>query len=139
MLAFVSRSAFAAVLLISGAGFPSAQAQDCADSTQMGLDECTGIAFKKADARLNQLYRQITARLTEDVTTKARLVAAQRAWISFRDAECAFRAAGVEGGSIYPMTVTMCRTDLTDQRVTALEPLLDCQEGDTSCPVPAAP
>ncbi|MDF2619904.1 MAG: hypothetical protein K0S00_2563 [Xanthobacteraceae bacterium] len=138
MLAFVLRWAVAAAIALPGLTVGPARAQDCADPTQMGLDQCAGAAFKKSDARLNQIYGQISARLSGDAPTKAKLVAAQRAWIAFRDAECAFRAAGVEGGSIHSMTVTLCRTDVTDRRVTELEPLLKCEEGDTSCPVPAA-
>ncbi|ADH89201.1 protein of unknown function DUF1311 [Ancylobacter novellus DSM 506] len=138
MVAFALRWAVAAAITFPGVISGPALAQDCADPTQMGLDQCAGAAFKKSDARLNQVYGQIAARLSGDAATKAKLVAAQRAWIAFRDAECAFRAAGVEGGSIHSMTVTLCRKDVTDRRVTELEPLLNCEEGDTSCPVPAA-
>ena len=53
-----------------------------------------GNAYKKADAELNVLYRQITARLKDDKATTELLVAAQRAWVAFRDAECAFSASG---------------------------------------------
>lgn len=116
-----------------------ARAQDCADQTQMGLDQCAGAAYKKTDAQLNTIYRQITARLKDDADTKARLVAAQKAWIGFRDATCKFLAGNAEGGSIYPMLVTQCLDDLTQKRVAALEPLLTCEEGDMSCPVPPAP
>jgi len=104
----------------------------------MGLNECAGKALSKSDAELNRIYGQIVARLGNDAATKGKLVAAQRAWIAFRDADCTFRAASVEGGSIHPMVVTLCRKDVTDQRIQTLKPLLSCQEGDTSCPVPAA-
>lgn len=115
-----------------------AKAQNCSDPTQMGLDECAGATYKKSDARLNAVYGQIVARLAGDADTKAKLVKAQKAWIGFRDAECAFRASGVEGGSIYPMTVTLCLDAVTRTWVRELESLLTCQEGDTSCPVPPA-
>jgi len=58
--------------------------------------------FKSADSELNTLYKEITQRLAGDEATLHLLTAAQRAWIAFRDAECAFSASGVEGGSAYP-------------------------------------
>lgn len=124
------------VLLAPLAG--SALAQDCSDPSQMGLDECAAVTYRKTDARLNAVYGQIVARLAGNADTKAKLVKAQKAWIGFRDAECAFRASGVEGGSIYPMTVALCLDAVTRTRVGELETLLACQEGDTSCPVPPA-
>jgi len=125
------------VLLAPLAG--PAGAQDCADPSQMGLDECAGAVYKQTDTKLNAVYGQIVARLGKDTDTKAKLVKAQKAWIGFRDAECTFRASSVEGGSIYPMTVTLCLDAVTTARVAELEKLLTCEEGDTSCPVPPAP
>jgi hypothetical protein len=49
----------------------------------------------EADVELNVLYRQITASLNDDEATTELPVAAQRAWVAFRDAECAFSASGV--------------------------------------------
>ncbi|MFK8251495.1 lysozyme inhibitor LprI family protein [Ancylobacter terrae] len=124
-------------LLLLAAG--SAHAQDCADQTQGGLNICAIAAFKKADDRLNAIYRQITARLKDDADTRGLLVAAQRAWLGFRDAECTFLTSPAAQGSIHPMLVAQCREALTLKRVAELAPLLACEEGDMSCPVPAAP
>lgn len=127
------------VIALGLAPLGPAHAQDCADQTQMGLDQCAGAAYKKTDAKLNAVYRQIVTRLANDADTKARLVTAQKAWIGFRDAECKFVAGNAEGGSIYPMLVTQCRDALSQKRIEELSAQLDCQEGDLSCPVPAAP
>ena len=66
---------------------------------------------------------------------KTLLVAAQKAWIGFRDAECAFAVSSTEGGTIYPMEFTLCEQDLTEKRTAALKAYLHCEEGDLSCPV----
>lgn len=129
----------AALFAVAGLWAPPVLAQDCTDATQMGLDECAGAAYKKADAELNLVYGRIVARLTKDAGTKAKLVTAQKAWITFRDTECAFRASAVEGGSMYAMAMALCLADATKQRVAELRPLLSCQEGDTTCPVPSSP
>lgn len=116
-----------------------AAAAACApDANQMQLDQCAGDRFQQADAALNTSYKTIMARLRAPdlAATRKALVTAQRAWIGFRDAECGFRAAGVSGGSIYPMIFTECRTDLTLDRVKALDSQLHCPEGDMACSVP---
>lgn len=117
-----------------------ASAKDtCADAAdQATLNQCAGESFEKSDKTLNDLYKQIEARLKDDADTRKRLVQAQRDWIRFRDAECDFQTAGAAGGSVMPMLVAQCRDDLTQARVKAFEGYLNCEEGDLGCPVPPA-
>jgi uncharacterized protein YecT (DUF1311 family) len=115
----------------------SALAQDCAKAAdQMTLNQCADQSFRRADAELNRLYRQIEGRLKGAPDSAKALVSAQRAWIAFRDAECAFSASDVTGGSIYPMIYSGCVEGLTRKRIDDLKGYLSCQEGDMSCPVP---
>lgn len=123
----------AAVMLAAG---PARAACEDDATTQAELNDCAGQSFAKSDLALNGLYREIMQRLGRDSAEARQLVAAQRAWIAFRDAECDFAASGVEGGSIYPMTVVNCRDTLTQRRIDDLKFYLSCEEGDTSCPVP---
>jgi len=125
----------AAILL---AALPAAAQQDCPDDSQAGLNQCAGDAYKKADAALNATYRQVMARLKDSEAAAKSLVAAQRAWIAYRDAECDFISSGVEGGSARPMIVAQCLEQLTARRTDDLKALLNCEEGDLSCPVPPA-
>jgi uncharacterized protein YecT (DUF1311 family) len=85
--------------------------------SQAELNECYGNAYKKADAELNVLYRQITARLKDDKAITTLLVAAQRAWVAFRDAECDFSVSGISGGSAYGMILAICLDKLTGKRI----------------------
>lgn len=111
----------------------------CADAEdQATMNECADASFKKSDKKLNVFYKQIEARLADDADTKKLFVQAQRNWVKFRDAECAFQTAGAAGGSVMPMLVTMCMDGLTQSRVKDFEGYLNCDEGDLSCPVPAA-
>jgi uncharacterized protein YecT (DUF1311 family) len=112
---------------------------DPSDETQMGLNMCAAAKFNAEDARLNTAYREIMKRLTDDAAGRQALQKAQRAWIGFRDAECAFSTAGTEGGSIHPMMVSQCLAAFTAARTEQLGGYLGCQEGDLSCPVPPAP
>lgn len=102
------------------------------------MDECAAASLRKADAALNDVYRQIMSRLRNDEDAKRRITAAQRAWIGFRDAECTFAASKGAGGSAYGMVVASCKDELTAARVKRLQTYLECEEGDLSCPVPAA-
>lgn len=114
-----------------------AWAEDCSDlPTQMDMTLCAGRAYEAADAELNTLYGRIKTALAASPEIRDRLVAAQRAWVSFRDAECTFTAAGVEGGSIQPMIIAQCRTGLTESRIVDFKRYLSCEEGDPACPVP---
>ncbi|MER8705963.1 lysozyme inhibitor LprI family protein [Mesorhizobium sp. M0323] len=111
----------------------------CADAKdQATMNQCFGAEFQKSDKKLNELYKQIEARLKDDADTKKFLVQAQRDWGKFRDAECSFQTAGSAGGSVIPMLIAQCMDGLTQSRVKAFEGYLNCKEGDLSCPVPAA-
>jgi uncharacterized protein YecT (DUF1311 family) len=114
-------------------------AADCDNATdQATMNQCAAQQNKAADKELNALYQQITHRLKSNPDSKNLLVGAQRSWVAFRDAECKFSSAGVEGGSAYPLIYSNCVTELTKARVQTFKNYLKCQEGDLSCPVPGA-
>jgi uncharacterized protein YecT (DUF1311 family) len=111
----------------------------CADAQdQATMNQCADVAFKQSDKKLNELYKNIETRLADDADTRKLLVQAQRDWVRFRDAECDFQTSGAAGGSILPMLVAQCRDGLTQSRIKDFEGYLKCEEGDMSCPVPAA-
>ena len=115
----------------------SAQAEDCSNATtQTTMNSCADEAYKKADAELNAVYKQITDRLRNDQPAKKLLVTAQKAWLGFRDSECTFATAAATRGSMYPMLVAQCREGLTNKRTDELKVYLNCAEGDLACPVP---
>jgi len=132
----------AALVLAAGAhAQPQPQTQPqlikCGNaSTQTDLNLCADQAYRKSDAELNAAYRTVTARLKDDQATLAKLQSAQKAWLFFRDAECAFSSGGTTGGSAYPMVLSQCLDKLTQTRTKVLRAYLKCEEGDMSCPVP---
>ncbi|WP_282411620.1 lysozyme inhibitor LprI family protein [Pseudomonas sp. PS02303] len=114
-----------------------AHAADCDNATdQATMNQCAAQQHKATDKELNALYQQITQRLKSNPDSKKLLLGAQRSWIAFRDAECKFASAGVEGGSVYPLIYSNCVTELTKARVETFKNYLKCQEGDMGCPVP---
>lgn len=121
------------------AGLSGAIAQEnCADpQTQTDMTICAVKKYEQTDGELNAAYREIMTRLKDDPETARLLVAAEKAWMGFRDAECTFANASTVDGSIHPMLVAQCREAITRKRVDDLKVYLNCEEGDLSCPVPA--
>ncbi|MGB3436327.1 lysozyme inhibitor LprI family protein [Achromobacter sp.] len=127
-------TAAAALALAASA---QAQALDCGKAaTQTDMSLCADQAYRKSDADLNAAYKEVNARLKNDRDTATQLHAAQKAWLFFRDAECAFASGGTSGGSAYPMVLSLCLDKLTQARTKELRAYLKCEEGDMSCPVP---
>lgn len=127
----------AAGAFLAFAAFPAIAADDCANaSDQATLNECADKSYKASDRQLNELYGEIKQRVANDADRTRLWVAGQKAWLAFRDAECKFSSSGVEGGSAYPMILTICLDSLTQSRIEDFTAYLACEEGDLSCPVP---
>jgi uncharacterized protein YecT (DUF1311 family) len=120
-----------AVLLFSA----SALADECASATtQTDLNTCTAQQYQAADKKLNQTYQAAMKRAA--APQRELLKKAQQAWIALRDADCAFAGSGSEGGSVQPMIINQCMTEKTAEREAFLASLMQCEEGDLSCPLP---
>ncbi|RTM11220.1 MAG: DUF1311 domain-containing protein [Hyphomicrobiales bacterium] len=105
---------------------------DCGSAkTQAELATCTAKDAASADAALNAVYKALSGRLGH--ADLERLREAQRAWIPFRDKECAFRTQPYADGSVYPSLVGVCKEELTKTRLAQLQHQLQCPEGDLSC------
>lgn len=90
--------------------------------SQHEMNRCASEEFQKADAELNKLYRQLTG--GAGAGERAKLRAAQLAWIKFRDAHCDYEAFGNTGGSIYPMVHGFCRARVTRERASQFKEIL---------------
>ena len=107
---------FALLPLCLWGGCP-ALAADCSDTAvdQADMTICADTHFKEADAALNASYAQLMKDLDPD--TAAKLRAAQRLWLPYRDAACEAEAFLFDGGSMQPMVQLDCMTRLTKARV----------------------
>lgn len=123
----------AAALLASGAAW----ADDCSNAnTQTEMNQCAAAQYQAADKKLNETWQQALKRASGQQQELLRK--AQQAWISLRDADCAFLASGAEGGSMQPMLISQCMTDKSVEREAFLASLLQCEDGDQNCPLPPA-
>ncbi len=121
------------IIIMLAAAAPGIAKADCYDSpVQDDLNACASADFKKADTELNAAYAVVHARLSK--AGQKRLRDAERAWISYRDAECMFRSSGDDGGSAAVMVDLQCQAELIYQRAKYLETVKTCEDGDLSCP-----
>ena len=111
------------------------QPRDCSRlQTQADMNDCAAANFKAADAVLNRLYGKLMA-AQRDAGGKARLRAAERAWVAYRDGECTFDVGPrEEGGTIWPMMWFGCLREKTAARARELQHHLDCP-AELACPV----
>ena len=105
---------------------------DCKDPmTQMAMNVCAGREYQAADRELNAVWKKASQRAKSvdkdvgDGTQHRELLAAQRAWLTFRDAQCSFEANQYRGGSIMPLIRSTCLTALTEARTKQLREYLE--------------
>jgi uncharacterized protein YecT (DUF1311 family) len=97
---------------------------DCDEAmSQTDMNRCAWQRFERADRQLNVLYKRVLAQLPADRRTL--VVKAQRQWLLYRDAHCAYYDKAYEGGSMQPMVVALCKEETTLSRVKELENLLE--------------
>ncbi len=108
--------------------------RDCGKfTTQMDLNECAGANLHAADAALNKVYQQVMAQ-QGDASSKEQLKDVERAWIAYRDKECAFEVGPrQDGGSIWPMEMSICLEAKTAARIRELTRLRGCTAGVSAC------
>jgi uncharacterized protein YecT (DUF1311 family) len=103
---------FTGLLFFLLVGNPNYSLAACPGNTQIEMNQCAANEYRAADRDLNAFYSKLEK-------TKE-LIAAERAWIVYRDAECAYQVKAVEGGSMAPMVQASCLADLTKQRLKQL-------------------
>jgi uncharacterized protein YecT (DUF1311 family) len=94
-----------------------------------GVSNCTMAATAAADQRLNDVYSGLVDALKhpkgpddarDDPEILKRLIAAERAWIAFRDEECNYQSSVALGGTGEGYAYTACLYKQTKERVRVL-------------------
>ena len=103
--------------------------------TQMDLNRCYCTQYTKADEELNRVYQQVLDKNRDETRFVEKLKAAQRAWVSFRDAHMESLYPETDNpqaayGSVYRMCYCMAETELTVERTKQLKNMLNPVEGD---------
>jgi uncharacterized protein YecT (DUF1311 family) len=96
--------------------------------TQGEINTCANEEAARVDVELNDVYRKLLSMPAGEPEAVAKIKAAERAWIAYRDAymEAMYPAKDkqAEYGSIYPMEAALLRAELTHQQVAALKRLV---------------
>jgi uncharacterized protein YecT (DUF1311 family) len=101
---FLASAAITGVLLLA----PGMALAACPGNTQSELSQCAMADHQRAEADLTRAY----ARLKKNPN----LVAAQKAWIAYRDAECRYAHNATPSGSMYGMEESICRASMARER-----------------------
>lgn len=114
----------------------SQAAPDCGDlPTQREMNACAAKQFSDADAELNERWKDALAYMraidrspgnppAAGPSNGDTLLAAQRAWLAYRDAHCLTTAHYARGGSMEPMVISLCKAGLTRERTAQLVELM---------------
>ncbi|MDO9222654.1 MAG: lysozyme inhibitor LprI family protein [Caulobacter sp.] len=87
-----------------------------------GMVQCAGAELEVQDRALNAAYRDLSSGM--NARQKGNLVKAQRAWIAFRDADCAARY-DPDWGTISTINANMCMLRRTVERTIELEEFIE--------------
>lgn len=110
---------------------------DCDNAmAQFELNACAYKDYERADAAMNAQWKLTAARMKERDRELDRsydnrpgffdtLLAAQRAWLTYRDQHCASEGYTMRGGSAEPMVISGCQTQLTEARTAQLKSLIE--------------
>jgi uncharacterized protein YecT (DUF1311 family) len=122
----------AALLLLAAAPVTE---KDCGDLAQQPMNQCFGRVFERADAEMAAQYRIAAAAMKEadrelDRSNDrqpgyyATLLAAQRAWLTYRDRHCLGASFEARGGSLAPTLDSLCKIELTRDRTRQLKAMV---------------
>ena len=84
--------------------------------TQFDLNVCSFRDYLRADIELNRQWEALKRRLAGATKNYAVMLSGQKAWLTYRDKQCEFWSGWYEGGSIAPLVVNSCLTDITEVR-----------------------
>ena len=108
--------------------FLLAQATNCSEPiAQMEMNRCAWEDHQREDTAMTAQWRKTLAymrkqdRDTSPNTDKRRsysdtLLESQRAWLRYRDTQCAIEGYVARGGSMEPMLIAACKAKLTAAR-----------------------
>jgi uncharacterized protein YecT (DUF1311 family) len=105
-----------------------------AAQSNVDMKECAARELARVDAALNRQYAQTLANMravdkdypkTADTRPgfAAALLASQRAWLTFRDAQCTIEGYSMRGGTGEGLVVARCKATMTAERTKALAKL----------------
>lgn len=97
---------------------PPLPAECNSPETQTAMNICAQGEYEQADVELNNTYQAVKALVRGEKADQ--LIAAEEAWLTYRDRYCDYVAAQYAGGSMEPLVYSGCLTRLTKDRTAVL-------------------
>jgi uncharacterized protein YecT (DUF1311 family) len=91
--------------------------------TTQQMEGCAERQILRSDGMINVLSARVFARLTDDAARR-RFIAAHRAWLAYRQADCLSRSDVFEGGTEAPVLFAQCAASRNAQRIKDLRTFL---------------
>jgi len=104
--------------------------------SQAYLNDCAHADYQSAENELNQAYEELLKKAADEPVAVEKIKAAQSAWVAFRNAQIAalyphdVPDKRLEYGTVYPMCVSLLKSELTQQRTKMLREMLHPLEDD---------
>jgi uncharacterized protein YecT (DUF1311 family) len=112
--------------------------QPCGNyNTQSEVNMCAQDVAAAADSKLNKVSAELLAKLKDDAFLPSKIVAAETAWIAYRDADLALswplhpkEDPLLTYGSAHPLCYYRALADMTNQRILEIQNWMTHTEGD---------
>lgn len=109
------------LIIIFFASFSANAITDCKNATTtVEMNECAAEDQQRVEAKLNEFYKRVLKSIENDEVKKS-LIIAQRAWITFRKADCDTLYKRYADGSIRTVTFLNCMQAHAEQRIKELD------------------
>jgi uncharacterized protein YecT (DUF1311 family) len=118
-LAFILTTIFTQFSFADSQELRSAEKECGEHMSYKQISDCFSTLYSKADKELNEQYSILSNSL--DLENKNNLVAAQRLWVKFRDADCIFYEPRKESDNLFSSSRSICLTRRTLDRLEQLE------------------
>lgn len=117
------------VTSVLGAQAPEKKKDSCEHpTTTVEMQECALKKYRAADTELNAAYQVLVDKIkSASYQNGQRLVATQKAWIKFRDANADFEASFYDGGSIKDQIRLDALTRMTQARTKEINDLISSE------------
>jgi len=108
-------------------------AADCDNLADSEMAQCWSNAYRRTDAQLNKIWPDVlkAAKVADKSfsptqrrakpSAETDLLASQRAWLKYRDTQCALEGDYAQGGSLESIIDGQCSTELTRDRIKKLQ------------------
>ena len=120
-----TKPAFALTIILSQLSYADSQdlrseEKECGEyMSYKQISSCFSTLYRKADQALNDQYSNLSNSL--DLENRKNLVIAQRLWVKFRNADCAFYEPRKESDDLFSSGSSICLTRITLDRLEQLE------------------